>query len=133
MVDDADVELAAVDLDLDLAVLRAAALDDVHVGHDLDAADERRRHRRRAASRTLVQRAVGADADAHAVLLRLDVHVGGAVAHRLFEDEVDDLDDRRVLVDLDRRGVVRVGVIAATNLGPLFEVAPHVVDLPRWM
>ena len=36
-------------------------------------------------------------------LLRLDVHVGGAVADGLLEDQVDDLDDRRVLVDLDRR------------------------------
>ena len=33
------------------------------------------------------------------VALRLDVDVGGAVAQRLREDEVDDLDDRRVLVD----------------------------------
>ena len=47
----------------------------------------------------LVQRAVGADADAHAVGHRLDVHVGRAVAHRLLEDDVHDLDDRRVLVD----------------------------------
>ena len=35
------------------------------------------------------------------VVLRLDVDVGGAVAHRLGEDQVDDLDDGRVLVDFD--------------------------------
>ena len=29
----------------------------------------------------------------------LDVHVGGAVVHRLLENDVDDLDDRCVLVD----------------------------------
>ena len=33
--------VAAVDRHLELAVLRTAPLDDVHVGHDLDAADER--------------------------------------------------------------------------------------------
>ena len=94
---------------VDLAVLRAAALDDVHVGHDLDAADERRAHRT-GQRHDLVQRAVGADADAHAVGHRLDVHVGRAVAHGLLEDEVDDLDDRRVLVDdglHDRLGRLR--------------------------
>ena len=45
-------------VDLDLTVLRAAALDDVHVRHDLDAADERRAHpdRQRAAPRAARRR-----------------------------------------------------------------------------
>ena len=99
---DADVERLAADDRLDLTVLRAAALDDVHVRHDLDAAHERLRHRLGEAQH-LVQRAVGAVADAHAIVERFDVHVGRAVAHRLLEDERDDLHDRRVLVD-DRLG-----------------------------
>ena len=52
-----------------------------------------------------MERAVDAEPDPHLVALRLDVHVGGAVAQRLGEDQVDDLHDRRVLVDglLQRR------------------------------
>ena len=48
-----------------------------------------------------MQHAVGAGADAQAILLRLDVHVGRAGAYRRFENQVDDLDDGRVLVDVD--------------------------------
>ena len=62
------------------------------------------------------------------VVLRLDVHVGGAVAHRLLEDQVDDLDDRRVLVDLDDDGVAGIGELLAALLGALLEVAQGVVD-----
>ena len=50
-------------------------------------------------STTSLERTVDAEPDAHAVLGRLDVHVGGAVAQRLRDDLVDDLDDRRVRVD----------------------------------
>ena len=76
---DAHVERHAVDLDLELAVLGPAALDDVHLGHDLDAAHERGAHDRRQVEH-LVQRAVDAVADAHAVGHRLDVDVGRALA-----------------------------------------------------
>ena len=103
------VEVVALDGELDLAVLRAPALDDVHVGHDLDPADQRGRHRDRERQH-FVQRTVGPDAHAHTLLLRLDVNVGAAVAHGLLEDQVDDLDDRRVLVD---RGLAR-GASAAS-------------------
>ncbi len=48
----------------------------------------------------VVQRAVDAVADPDPLALRLDVDVGGAVAQRLGDDHLDDLDDRRVLVDL---------------------------------
>ena len=85
----------------DLAVLRAAPLDDVHVGHDLDAADERRAHRAGQVEH-VVQRAVDAEPDPHPVVLRLDVDVGGAVAQRLGDDLLDDLDDRRVVVGTSR-------------------------------
>ena len=79
----------------------------------------------------LVQRAVGADAHAHAVGHRLDVHVGRAVAHGLLEDEVDDLDDRRVLVDdgLHERclGLLR----RLARLEARFEHAERVAEIGR--
>ena len=53
----------------------------------------------------VVERAVDAHPDPDLLALRLDVHVGRTVTQRLGEDEVDHLDDRRVLVDrlLQRR------------------------------
>ena len=83
---------------LELAVLRTAPLDDVHVRHDLDAAHERRAHLGRQLDH-LLERAVDAEPHAHALVGRLDVHVGRAVAQRLRDDLVDDLDDRRVVGD----------------------------------
>ena len=47
----------------------------------------------------LLERAVDAEADANDVLGRLDVHVGGPVAHGLGQDAGDDLDDRCVVGD----------------------------------
>ena len=41
---DPDVECTAVDIRFDLSILGAAPLDDVHVGHDLDPAHQRRSH-----------------------------------------------------------------------------------------
>ena len=48
----------------------------------------------------LVQHAVDAEPDPQVVLGRLDVDVGRAVLHRLGDQQVDELDDRRVLDDL---------------------------------
>jgi hypothetical protein len=48
----------------------------------------------------LVQHAVDAEADAQVVLGRLDVDVRRAVLDRLGDEQVDELDDRRVLDDL---------------------------------
>ena len=55
----------------------------------------------------LLERAVDAEAHAHDVVGRLDVHVRRAVAHRLGQDAVDDLDDRRVVRDDLGLGVPR--------------------------
>ena len=46
------------------------------------------------------------------VVLRLDVHVGGAVAQRLGDDLVDDLHDRRVRVD----GLLQRGSTSTTRV-----------------
>ena len=87
-------------VDLDLAVLRAAALDDVHVRHDLDAADERGPHARRAAWST------SCSAPSTRFRIRTRSSIGSMCTsdarslHRLREQQVHDLDDRRVLVEL---------------------------------
>ena len=47
--------------------------------------------------RRLAEHAVDAEADPHLVLVGLEVDVGGALADRLAEDAVDELDHRRVL------------------------------------
>ena len=90
---------AAVDRRLELAVLRTPPLDDVHVGHDLDAAHQRLRHRwpggarHRGARR---RRGTGRARESSCGSMWTSER---AVAHRLGEDALDDLDDRRVLVD----------------------------------
>ena len=83
----------------DAAVLRDAALGDVDVGHDLEAADHAGLDAARRAHH-LVQHAVDAEPDAQVVLGRLDVDVGRAVADGLGDEQVDELDDRRVLDEL---------------------------------
>ena len=118
---DTDVDVAVGDADLDAAVLGQPLFGDVHARHDLDARDEfalhvpgRRIH--------VVEDAVHPLADLHPVLVRLDVHIAGAVAHRLAEHQVDQLDHRRVagvveqvggLLDLreDRLRVILVHVL----------------------
>ena len=81
------------------AVLRDPALGDVDVGHDLQPADDAGLDRLRRAH-DLVQHAVDAEPDPQVVLGRLEVDVGGAVLDRLGDEQVDELDDRRVLDDL---------------------------------
>ena len=84
----------------DLAVLRPPPLDDVHVRQDLDAAGDDRAHGGGQVE-DVVQRAVDAVADPDPVRLRLDVDVRGAVAQRLGDDQLHDLDHRRVVVGRD--------------------------------
>ncbi len=96
---DAQVDAAAADLHRDAAVLRDAALGDVDVGHDLEARDHARLDAARRAHH-LVEHAVDAEPDAQVGLVRLDVDVARAVADGLVHEQVDELDDRRVLDDL---------------------------------
>ena len=76
---DAHVERATVDLGRELAVLRSTLLDDVHVRHDLEAADERvvSCHRQ---SHCLDQLTVDAVSNSYLFVEWLDVDVGGTVA-----------------------------------------------------
>ena len=75
----------------------------------------------------LLQGAVDAEADPDAVVARLDVHVGRAVADGLGQDPVDDLDDGRVV---GHRGRRRAGRRATRFLEPSTDTnaAIEVVD-----
>ena len=105
----AQLDVASVrQLELDLAVLRLAALGDVERGHDLDAGHERATEAARHAL-ILVARAVDAQPD-HRVLLRsvrLDVDVGRARLVGVHDQLVGQADDRAVvLVDLAAANVL---------------------------
>ena len=131
---DADVDLAAADLQHNPAVLRKPALGDVQSGHDLQAADDcrleaadLRRHRLR------VEHAVDAVADPQPRLLRLDVYVAGPRLDGLQQDLVDQPDDRRLLRHLREFRAVRLDLlqefhaVVVGRLGhqPLDRLAAH--------
>ena len=91
---DAHVHLFFTDLFDDPAVLRDAALGDVHVRHDLDARNDgtRQMDRRR---RHFVKRAVHPVADLEILFEGLEMNVGGLLLDGLVEHEIDVTDDRR--------------------------------------
>jgi len=95
---DPDVDDASVDGHRRLPVLGAMPVDDVHVGHDLEAGRDRSRELRRQRL-DVTKRAVHAKTDPQPVGLRFDVDVGDAVAQTLGEDEVDDLHHRCVGIE----------------------------------
>ena len=89
----AEVDRAAVDPDLEAAVLGNPLLGDVEFGHDLDPADDGlvvalvdRLHR-------LVQHAVDPVLDDDFLLARLDVDIRSAALDRIEQRRVDELDD----------------------------------------
>ncbi len=127
-----DVELSAVDIDADLAVLRAPALDDVHAGHDLHARGEGRPGSGRKVCHVL-QHAVDPKPDPQEVLLRLDVYVRRPVAQPLRDQQVDDLNGRRVRGDareLERHHAVELNLRSGLlqRLRRHLEARMHVMD-----
>src|SRR4051812_19875303 len=124
---DAEVHLASLaELELDAAVLREAALGDVQLGHDLQTAGDGRLQLHGRLHR-LEEHAVHAVADAEVLLVGLDVDVGGALLDGVEEDEVHELDDRRVggaLLEVD--DVLVVVVVVDLDLA-LFEPLHHLV------
>ena len=92
---DANVDLAVAYPDGNSAVLRQPGFGNVQVGHDLEARDDARLQRlgRR---QHLMQHAVDTVSHLERPFERLDVDVAGAVAHRLRQDQVDELDDGRL-------------------------------------
>ena len=93
----------------ELTVLWPAALDDVHAGHDLDAADEPDAHGG-GQREHLLQCTVDPVAHADTEFRRFDVDVRSPVTHRLGEDAPDDLDDRGIVGHDVRREGRRVQV-----------------------
>ncbi len=114
---DADVDGAGVGGQIDAAVLRQAALGDVHVRHDFQARDDRAlEHAKLRRHGDFVQDAVDAVADAEVVFERLDVDVGGALVDGFADDLVDEFDDARLGVvagDVLRLLAVCVAVVGA--------------------
>jgi hypothetical protein len=99
---DPHVDDAAVMTDREVPVLRSSPFGDVGLRHDLDAGGDRVLH----PLRKLVavdEHAVDAVADDDDVGTRLDVDVARLDGHRVGEDEVHHLDDRRLLRLLSER------------------------------
>ena len=104
---------------------------DVEAAHDLEPAHHGPQDVEGGIGR-VVQDAVDSHPDADALRCRLDVEVGRAVGHRLFEQGVDQLDDRSVvdegaLTDLGLDVVVVGGIVERT----LDQVRPRVRALDR--
>jgi hypothetical protein len=102
-----DVEVTTVDLHLELAVLGATTFDNVHVGHDLDAAHERRANVGRQREH-LREGTIHAEPHSHDRVGRLDMHIRGTVAKCLGDDLVHHLHDRTVSTGRRRRKQIRV-------------------------
>jgi len=92
---DAQVDRAPHQVDVDAAILGLAVLGDVHVGHHLEARDDRPGQLPVQGVR-LEADTVHAIAHADAVGHRLDVDVGRPLGEGLFEDFLDEADDGRV-------------------------------------
>ena len=118
-----DIERAVL-LELDLAVLRLAALGNIEVAHDLQARHHGLAEMRRHLDIGL-QRAVDAKADAGLELARhgLDVDVGHLLVVGIDDDLVDKLDQFIV-----GRGRLQRIVVAAIIQGRAVHVGQHLVD-----
>ena len=92
----ADINLAAFKAQRDVAILWHIALSDVHVGHDLDAAQQRRLQM--LGRRWLFdEHAVDAVLDLEFRFKRLNVNVRSPILNRFKNDQVDQVDERWLL------------------------------------
>ena len=91
----AEVDAPSLEPQAAAAVLRHAALGDVHAGHDLEAGDRRVLQMVRRTVRTSRSRPSTRWRTCSRRLVRLDVDVAGAGLGGVAQDEVDELDDRR--------------------------------------
>jgi hypothetical protein len=117
---DTEVELVARDREGAVTVLRLPVLGDVHIGHDLEPADDGGLSALGAAHH-LVEHAVDAVPDAQVLLLRLYMDVRCPVSDRLRDHVVHKLDDRCVALDL-RQSLEVVGGEVAARAHPVVRV-----------
>ena len=115
---DTDVNLAAFKAQRDVAILWHIALGDVHVGHDLHAAKQRRLQV--LGRRWLFdEHAVDAVLDLELRFKRLNVDVGSSILNRLKNDQVDQVDERGLLSHpvhiISLNGIKVVVNLAAAN------------------
>ncbi len=128
---DAHVVLFVADGEADPAVLCVAALDDVHVGEDLEAADDGERGRRIDVE-NVVEEAIDAEPYDHPVLVRVEVDVGGLGVDRGLEDVVQEPRDGRLLRDVDERPVAGPEILARLRgQQPFLLILPGHGFLPR--
>ena len=89
------VDVASFVADAKAAVLRHAALGNVQLGHHLDARNQSLMMRQIDGVDFRVKRAVNAVLNLHFGVARFDMDVGSPRLHRVVDDRVHQLDDRR--------------------------------------
>ena len=102
--------------DLDATILRQPLFRDAHVGHDLDAADQRGLQLLRRIGH-LLQHAVDAVAQPQPLFQRLDVNIGRALIEGRAHDLVDETDHGRF------------GILVVEHVDFLLHVEGRVVDI----
>src|SRR5579883_3062915 len=121
----ANVDVAARDPQPDPPILRQPLLGDVQAGHDLDTGSYRRLDVFGRIDH-VVEHPVNPEPDHQVALERLDMNVAGAILHRLRQQSVDQLDNRRGVVGFEQvLGLLRQ--LAGHHVEPLFAQVDHQV------
>ncbi|CAB4879520.1 unannotated protein [freshwater metagenome] len=108
--DHTQVDVLAVDLQADAAVLGNAALGDIELRHDLHAADRAGHHATRD-RRRLLEDAVDPQAHAQIASVRLEMDVRCPALDALGDDPIDQLDQRRVVGAVTQLDDLRILVL----------------------
>ena len=120
------VDVTVLGLDLEPAILRQAFFGNVEVGENLDAADDRGVETANLGRHVGgMQHAVDAIANSQVFFIGFDMDIAGAVANRLQENLIDQLDDGGFLRLLDQVGIVDVEVTDHLNA---LVFADHLLD-----
>ena len=119
---DAHIDLSITEAEPDPTVLGDASLGDVEVGHDLEATDDGR-HEVHRGRRGVLQHAVDTVADPKDVGIGLDVDVRSASIQRLYQEQIHQLHDGR-LVDETHPELARGTAWIVRGGAPVVEFAP---------
>src|ERR1051325_5161521 len=118
----ANVDLSILQSQTNASVLRDASLGDVEVGHDLDAANDRRRKVRRR-RRCFLKNSIDAVPHTEAVLITLEVDVRRPCIERLDEQQIDQSNDRRLVRQMQQ--IVEWNLVAAYNTSLASQSGDH--------